>query len=279
MKKLKDIAQTKPLTSAGSDYVPDEPIHFKMGSDRGTPVTKSNITHSSSGDDYVPDEPVHFKHIGKLKEARDHDAYNKWLNHNQNSHIEHGSYQISKKLADHVKDNHNLNHNEIHHVKNYSNSSRFLNRDLISAHKNKENIDSLDSYHHQTIHHLDTATKRHIGHNMHLYSGLGFDPHHMKNKNGRVHLPAYTSLTHNKHTADSFAEGSSYLHGEDRHVLHLQVKKKDKGLHVSHLSSYEGEHETILPRNTKIKIHKKPTIYEQYGHKVHVWHAHIVHQD
>ena len=147
---------------------------------------------------------------------------------------------------------------------------------MISAHKNKENI---DPYHHQTIHHLDTATKRHIGHDMHLYSGLGFDPHHMKNKNGRVHLPAYTSLTHNKHTADSFADDAAHRHGRDRHVLHLQVKKKDKGLHVSHLSNYEGEHETILPRNTKIKIHKKPTTYEQYGNKVHVWHAHIVHQD
>lgn len=277
MKKLKDIAQTKPLTSAGEDYVPDEPIHFKMGSDRGTPVTKSNITHSSSGDDYVPDEPVHFRHVGKLKEAREHDAYEKWLNHNQNSHIEHGTYGISRKLADHVKSNHNLNHNEIHHVKNYSSGSRELNSHLVYAHKNKENV---DSYHHQTIHHLDTATKRHIGHNMHLYSGLGFNPHNMKNKNGRVHLPAYTSLTHDKHTADGFAYDARHRNeGGDRHVLHLQVKKKDKGLHVSHLSNYEGEHETILPRNTKIKIHKKPTTYEQHGHKVHVWHAHIVHQD
>lgn len=277
MKKLKDIAQTKPLTSAGGDYVPDEPIHFKMGSDRGTPAKKSNITHSSSGDDYVPDEPIHFRHVGKLKEeARKHEDYEKWLNHNQNSHIDRYSSGISRKLADHVKSNHNLNHNEIHHIKNYSSGSRELNHHLIYAHKNKENV---DSYHHQTIHHLDTATKRHIDHNMHLYSGLGFNPHNMKNKNGRVHLPAYTSLSHSKHTADGFAADSAWRHGGDRHILHLQVKKKDKGLHVSHLSNYHDEHETILPRNTKIKIHKKPTTYHHYGVKVHVWHAHIVHQD
>lgn len=277
MKKLKDITQTKPLTSVGSDYVPDEPIHFKMGSDRGTPVTKSNITHSSSDDDYVPDEPVHFRHVGKLKEeVRKHEDYEKWLNHNKNSHIGGKSWEISKKLGDHVKTKHNLNNNEIHHVKEYSSSSRNLNGQLIHAHKNKSNV---DPYYHQSVHHLDTATKRHIDHNMHLYSGLGFNPHNMKNKNGRVHLPAYTSLTHDKHVADGFAYDAAHRHGGDRHILHLHVKKKNKGLHVSHLSNYDSEHETILPRNTKIKIHKKPTTYEHHGVKIHVWHAHIVHQD
>lgn len=277
MKKLKDITQTKLLKSAGDDYVPDEPIHFKMGSDRGTPAAKQNINHRSSSDDYVPDEPVHFKHVGKLKEEVDkHRDYEKWINHNQNAHIGIGSHDISKKLANHVKDNHNLNHNEIHHVKNYSSSSRDLNDHLIYAHKNKKNV---DSYHHQTIHHLDTATKRYIGHNMHLYSGLGFNPAHMKNKNGRVHLPAYTSLSHDKYTADGFAYDKQFRHGGDSHILHLHIKKKDKGLHVSHLSNYENEHETILPRNTKIKIHKKPSVYHQHGRKIHVWHAHIIHQD
>ena len=278
MKTLKDITQTKPLKSAGKDYVPDAPIHFKHVDKPKLDEVKVNIKEifnffKKKEKEPEPEPKIEPKKLPVSHEAKD---YHKWINHNQNAHIAKKSKDISRKLADHVKDN--LNHNEIHHIKKYSNSSHELNSHLISAHKNKENP---DLQHHQVIHHLDTATKRHIGHNMHLYSGLGFNPAHMMNKNGHVHLPAYTSLSHDKSTASNFAAAAAYKHHEvdNIHMLHLQVKKKDKGLHVSHLSNHESEHETILPRNTKIKIHKKPTIYNKNNKKIHVWHAHIVHQD
>jgi len=283
MKKLKDITQTKSLKSAGDAYVPDEPIHFKMGHGSMPSRMISNVSSKSSDDAYVPDEPIHFKHVLKLKEELEHKKdVEGWIGHNQNKHLGNSSSDISKTLVHHLTKNHPLNHHEQHHAKEYTSSSADLNSNLIAAHKSKHDKypHKIDSYYHQSIHHLDSATKRPIGHHIHLYSGLGFNPAHMKNKNGHVHLPAYTSMTHDKFKAHGFSIDKSYKHENgDRHILHLHMKKNDKGLHVSHFSHYHDEHETILPRNTKIKIHKKPTVYHEYGRKVHVWHAHVIHQD
>ena len=283
MKKLKDITQTKSLKGAGDAYVPDEPIHFKMGHDIKPYKNTSDVSSNSSDDAYVPDEPVHFKHVSKLKEESEHKKdIHSWFDHNQNKHIGHSSHEISNALEHHLTKNHPLTHHEEHHAKKYTSTSSDLNANLIAAHKTKHDVHphKIDPYHHQTIHHLDTATKRPIGHHVHLYSGLGFNPAHMKNKNGHVHLPAYTSMTHDKRKADGFAYDKSYRHEGDKHILHLHMKKSDKGVHVSHISHYSSEHETILPRNTRIKIHKKPAVYSHDdGTKTHVWHAHIVHQD
>jgi hypothetical protein len=278
MKKFKDFIKKLPVSNDA--YVPDEPIHFKMGKVSTTPTALPKITSKYSGDAYVPDEPIHFKHVSKssnLKEEKEHKDVHGWVNHNQNKHLGDRAQDISNKLTDHLHKNHPLNTKELHHTKEYTSSSSDVNFALIHAHKNKKDI---EPYYHQSIHHLDSATSRPIGHHLHLYSGLGFNPDHMKNKNGHVHLPAYTSMTHDKSRAREFALDKAYKHEDgSKHILHIHMKKTDKGLHVSHFSHYHDEHETILPRNTKIKIHKKPTIYNDYGSKTHVWHAHIIHQD
>lgn len=278
MKKLKDITKSKALKTAGDAYIPDEPIHFKMGYGMPSKIKQAKFIQADSGDAYIPDEPVHFKHVSKLKEETEKKKpVNGWIEHNQNKHLGAKSHDISKQLTHHLKTHHDLNTDEYYHAQKYTDTSRDLNRELINSHKDKKEP---HRYWHQTVHHLDSATKRPIGHHVHLYSGLGFDPHSIKNKNGHVHLPAYTSLTHDKRKAHSFAH--DHYHGDEihQHILHVHMKKKDKGLHVSHFSHYPEEHETILPRNTKIKIHKKPSIYHEWGgRKVHVWHAHIIHQD
>lgn len=166
----------------------------------------------------------------------------------------------------------------------YSKDSKSLNYALIQAHKNKSDLTD----HNKTVtHHLDSATNKPIGHETHLYSGIGFNPAKMKNENGHVHLPAYMSLTHDKAIAHKFARkphedaitAKEKKETHDQHILHLHMKKNDKGLHMSHLSDFNNEHETLLPRNTTIKIHHEPTVYHDGKRKVHIWHAKVVHQD
>ena len=274
MKKFKDFI--KKSATKNDAYVPDEPIHFKMG---------YNSRLSTKNDAYVPDKPIHFKHVSKLKEeTEDKDHIKTWTDHNENKHLGHSSEDISKTLVDHVKKNHDLNKKQIDRVNLYSNNSKSLSYELIKAHKNKSD---LTDYNKTVTHHLDSATNKPIGHETHLYSGLGFNPAKMTNENGHVHLPAYMSLTHDKTIAHKFAlkphedavTAKEKKETHDIHILHLHMKESDKGLHISHLSEFSKEHETILPRNTTIKVHHEPTVYYHEGRKVHIWHAKIEHQD
>lgn len=269
MKKLKDIIKSTPLKNINKAYVPDEPIHFKM----------------NANDAYVPDEPIHFKQVLKIKEeTEDKTHINHWINHNENEHLGHNSEEVSKTLADHVKKHVDLNKKQVTRINDYTRNSRILNAALIKAHKNKTD---LFDHHKKVTHELDSITGKPIGHESHLYSGLSFNPSKMKNENGHVHLPAYMSLTHDKNTAHKFARkayedaftAKERREAHDQHILHLHMKKNNKGLHVSHLSQYNKEHETVLPRNTKIKIHHEPTVYHDGDRKVHIWHAKIEHQD
>jgi hypothetical protein len=264
MKKFKDFIKK----SFYDPYVPDEPIHFKMGSD----------THSSDDDAYVPDEPIHFKmksKVSKLKEETDGGHINNWLSHNENSHLGETSKDISHKLIEHQTNHHPMDSSDRFYTNLYSINSSEVNKNLIRGHK------KTDPWHepHRHIKHLDSATNRPIGHHLHLYSGIGFNPARHIKKGGLMHLPAYTSMTHDKDVANSFARKKAKKY-DSRHILHVHMNEHDKGIHISHTSSYAGEHETILARNTKLKVHREPTIHhDKEGNKIHIWHAHIVHQD
>jgi hypothetical protein len=77
------------------------------------------------------------------------------------------------------------------------------------------------------------------------------------------------------------------------HILHIHVKPEHKGLYLGKHTMYEGEHEFLLPRNTILQIHKKPTVYTKksvfrdetgkvvghHVHRTHMWHADIVGHD
>ena len=274
MKKLKDIVRTKSLKSTRDAYVPDEPIHFKMGSD----------------DAYVPD-PKHFKiasdntKINEDVEKKFKNTYD-WISHNENSEHGRGSDEISNKLVKHTESL-NLSDKTKKHVNMYTKGSKKLNLNLIKQHHGEPH--NFTPVQQDRIKHLDAATNNHIGHKLHIYSGLGFNPKEKLGKNGHLHLPAYTSMTHSKNVARAFAEdrfnSSKKKNQTEHHILHVETDKKDKGLHTSHMSQYEHEHETILPRNTKLKVDPKPTTvvhnHPIWGHKVthHIWHAKIEHQD
>jgi hypothetical protein len=64
-------------------------------------------------------------------------------------------------------------------------------------------------------------------------------------------------------------------------VLHIHLKKGQRGLYVGEHSAVGNEHEYLLPRHTTLKVHPTPTILPPGSHfsnmePIHVWHAHVV---
>ena len=283
MKNIKDTIK-KVITEAKGAYVPNDAVHFKMGTDKKEKNKEEKVPVYHKGA-YVPDEPIHFKMGSNKKTTKtshrikeEHHEYtsHKWVDHNDNQHLGHDDNEISEKLKEKTKKFDSPEQKEA--VRGYTIGSSDVNSALIEHHKDPTS--PIWNRHHDNIKHLDIATNHPIGHHVSLYSGLGFNPgQHIVGEN-HIHLPAYTSMTHNKHVAKTFAQRKSYnFPNRDSHILHLHMRPEDKGIHIPHVSEYDTEHETILPRRTTIKIHPEPEIYhDSEGRKVHIWHAHIHHQ-
>lgn len=283
MKKLTDIIKASKLADIDNEpYVPEEPIHFRMGD-------KNNI------EPYVPDDPIHFRMGNKqnIKENEfenlqhwkrnwENSSFGRWVNTNNNRHLGEDNHAISKKLAeDH--ENHNMSSTHIHHITKYTQDSSDLNRHLISRHKSKMPI---DEHFHDKIKNLDEITNHEVGHHLNLYSGVGFNPHDLKKSRGHMFLPAYTSLSHDKHVAASFStpRTGSTIH----HILHIHMSPHDKARHISGQSTIHGEHESILPRRTLLHVHHIPEdktepMYDWLDKQAtnrhyNIWHARIINQ-
>ena len=211
--------------------------------------------------------------------------YDSWLNKNDNHHLGSSSEDIDRKLSttSPIKRGPHLHRA----ITNYTFGSG-INRKLIEEHKAKKDKNSTLSRHSDND--LDEATLHSIGHEMHLYSGIGFDPreHQTASNKGHalLHLPAYTSTTHDKRVASNFASPNEH---NEQHILHIHTKPYDSGVFTGDHSAEQHEHETILPRHTTLKVNTKPDIYHHGGGKdavgnqqpavkTHIWHATIHYQ-
>ena len=284
MEKFKDFIKNVKINSG----VAPEPVHFRMGQT------------SNSG---ISPEPVDFRMRSRLplkewwyddlKAASSNkkplEKNNKeWLHDNENKHLGpqtakyqtgkdaawHHAYALTKELAKKAKPLSKKESETVHHYA--EDDSGKINRSLIKSHKNGEGVHPKIK---DRVEHLDKVTRHPIGHDLHVYSGLGFDPKKHINSSGHLHLPAYTSTTHHKETANWFA-GSAFERGrrerKKEHILHVHLKPSDHAAHVSAHSPSPEEHETILPRNTTLKVHPKPTVLPD---GTHVWHAHVHKQE
>ena len=172
-------------------------------------------------------------------------------------------------------------------LNSYTRNSGSTNRKLFQAH-----VSGRPTEHGSFVKQMDSALDKHkLKHDMHVYSGVQFDPevvasHH---EHRHVHLPAYTSTSLKKDVAASFAGETRPFDGEysHHHILHFHLKKGQKGAYVgmnhegdrnNQLSEHPHEHEYIIPRNTRIHIGEKPTVYndDMDNKKYHVWDAHVV---
>lgn len=215
----------------------------------------------------------------KLKEDAS-DARNlSWFYQHENSHLGPTHMAVGRVMSE----KHQFNDEEISHISNYTHSSWQLNEHLYNTAKNKKEPGKIfiagfgKNY---DIDGLDKATNKHsLEHDLHIYSGLSFNPHKelSKNKTGLVHLPAFTSTSVSKDIAFNYAKHNQT--GGIKHILHIHMKPGDRGAYIDQHSVYNGEHEMLLPRNTTLKVHPKPHIEEKDGHTVHVWRAVIHHQE
>jgi hypothetical protein len=266
MKKFKDFIKNVKINSG----VAPEPVHFRMGNKPRKKAVKesANLPLVESKDQYPHD----------------------WVHDNENKHLlsgdpesktgKEGSGKHAQDLSDHLaKKARSLSKEEARVTNDYCGvESAEINRSLIASHKKDDGIHPKVK---DRVKHLDNVTRHPIGQDLHVYSGVGFDPKKHVDSSGHLHLPAYTSTTHHKGTAHWFAGASG---GEQRetdprkkkHVLHIHLKASDLAAHVSEHNPNEGEHETILPRNTTLKIHPTPTILSD---GTHVWHARVHKQE
>jgi len=280
-------------------YVPDEPIHFKHAGKKDekhyvpdSPIHFKHVGEKPKGDHYVPDEPVHFK-MGnpppkKLDEKEQLELGQHWGMQHDNGHI----FQAKKHNSAWVEHNRNVEGvaktlvksapkytpAQKRSIDDYGDESTSMNLHLVQNHN--KGINSPSPEHKKLIQHLDSVTKRPIGHDLHVYSGIGFNPAEHMQHTDKLHLPAYTSVTHDKHVAAGYADNHTERLGNNMHVLHIHMQHHDMGAHVSHLTPYAAEYETILPRHTTLKVHPQPDVFhdKNSGKTAHVWHATIHHQ-
>ena len=231
-----------------------------------TAINESKKNTTGSG---IAPSPVHFR--------MEHDSTNKrkskrlklplkeeastvktedWLHENQ--HGGRSAHKITKELLD---DADPISKEHAETLRDYSgHTSTDINQKLIDDHNGKKTNSSgslSKEYTQKAIKNLDQITRHNkIRRQLHVYSGLGFDPSKHVDSQGHLHMPAFTSVTHDKNVAHKFAQ-INHEEGrtEAKHILHIHLKSYDYATHISGHSDEPEEHESILPRNTTLKIH------------------------
>lgn len=220
-------------------------------------------------------QPSHGKHaqtIDILKQKKQNireSTLDSWVAHNENKHLGSSNEEISEKLhatAPKLTDSHKQA------IAQYSMNSA-INKNLVKSAKTGDSS-SLEK-HHPLLNKLDSAlAKSKLKRDLHVYHGTKrWNPgREAKKGNGLIKLPAYTSTTHHKGIAQSFAWGDDGA--EKNHILHIHLKPGDKASYIGHVSNNPDD-ETLLPRNTVLRVHPKPDIHGS----THIWHATVHHQD
>lgn len=230
------------------------PIHFKY-------VNKNTGTIPSA---------INFKYVVKEAAKKSKNTgYSGWLKTNDNSHF---TKKDPRDISDILHKDNNFTPEHKKELYNYVDNSNALNKKLI---KNKGRVIGSDK---KMADNLDAAIdKNPIKHDLHVYSGAGFDPReHIKN--GKMHSPAYLSTTHFKSMADEFAySAASNKDQHENHIIHIHLKKGDPATHISKLNpDYEHEHETLIKRGVTLKHHGTESHTNDEGDTFHIHHMSII---
>lgn len=209
---------------------------------------------------------------------------------NINPHIAEDVDGVQEALHKH----HTTEHLGFEHIKDYTIDSSPLNTHLFEHHAKYG-----DPYHpvlpefHHLVHGMDQALSHKPLHvPLKVMSGLKKNPGLTMGPEQRLYHPAYLSTTIKPEVAQSFAErlvpgknepGSIHQHS-DQHFLLAHLEAGQHGFYVGHNSSYDHEHEFIMPRRTifQVKDHDVHPCRHPWNpespvtHFVHIWHA-IVH--
>jgi hypothetical protein len=250
---------------------------------KGTPAVVDS--HGSHAQDKTPDK----KRLDEKREEpnsgvkpKNYSWSDEWEKANDNSQLGESTYHVDKHLTstyphDHFREEHNSA------VKQYTEWSHKLNHHLINSYQDGK--DPGETFEKHNIRHLDDVLhERHLKHDLHVYSGVGFHPGEeaAKDPENKLHLPAYTSTSVHKTTAFQFTKSQPDNNGErHNHLLHIHLKPGQKGNYFGHRAAFGNEYEFLLPRNTTLKLHPKPSVlppgtHHTNGHPTYIWHAHVV---
>lgn len=229
-----------------------EPIHFKM-------MIKTLLKKTPEGH-VIIGQPIHFRsQKDDLKEDFSSTKRTEYLADHENipknlpeKIADQPTYKWEKhhtELSDRLASRHHPDDDEkkyLHHyTKEAGKPSRALNKALVNG---SELTDVQKKMHSAILNNVRPAKEE-----FHLYSGTQHDFGEMAkhSKDGILHSPAHISATHNPNVALSYAKPPS--ENETGHVVHVHVQPGDNILHLSGLSKYKTEHETVLPAGTKLK--------------------------
>lgn len=230
--------------------------------------------------------------------------YFDWLNLSENTHLHANipdltGFGATNHIEQKMQEQHpvsGVSTSEMGHLRDYTLSSKGINRDLI---KNHINGNPGPSEHYQEMYQkIMSIIERHTLPHIKTFSGISFNPSKlgMETADGHyvVDMPAFTSSSIDKHTANSFATSSD----EDeenrgvRHMLRIHVPKGHRGFYIGNdqeKSENAFEHELLLPAGLRLKIRKRPQIHftKRYSGnpndpfnpdvgQLHIWDAFIV---
>lgn len=228
-----------------NDGIITEPIHFK------------DVDKKEKGT--IP-EPIHFKQIEEASKPLPH--ISEWEKIHENGHLGDSNEDITKSLAKDTK----FKPAEKSAVEEYSGYSRDLNSSLIS--RNGEPHPD----HKKIVSKIDSAiNSNRIKKDMIVYSGVRFNPDHIKDEKGIIRSPAYISATHNKTIA------LDYVPIKKRsHMLAIHLKAGHPAAHISKVSVWSHEGETLIGRNTTLRHIKKTHFDNGDGNRITVHHVEAI---
>lgn len=228
--------------------------------------------------DGILDVPIHFKYVDeapqKLSEAKKTKSFDSWFAKHDNKHLSKNNNhkEISKKLLAGQETLTKDQHNSLY---DYTSYSRNINKALV-----RNGGQTTAKNHTKMAEGLDSAIASNpIKKKLHVYSAIRWDPRTKVGENGVFKSPAYISTTHRKDIAADFAEKKyNKKTGQDEHhYLHITLKPGDPAIHVGPNSRHHEEAETIIQRNTRLKLKKTVThAGDSYDHVIHVHHMEVV---
>jgi len=256
------------------------PIHFKIVPKKRTVYENSLYEMQLPHLDDLP---------GQVRLGMKRPAYNDYNGHDKLRLSDQGR----KYKFHHIglsRDLHNVQEKptrtQRNHIRKYSSGeaggdmssvSGKITKKLIDNHKNgkapTEGMTQSEKNIHETI---SSLSNKPIGKEVHLYSGVGFNPAELANKSKDkvIHSPAHISATHEVETARSFTENH-----DEKHIMHIHMQPHDKGFHVGSHSENDHEYETIVPANTKLKYINTTQHTDDDGNIYHVHHFSVHSQD
>lgn len=150
-----------------------------------------------------------------------------------------------------AKNTSKLSDEDLSTTKQYTDHLNHYRRDGVTLNEHLHHNINLDDKQKEFVGKLDSVLGKQALHDdAVVYTGTSKNHADLLRRHDQVNHPGYLSTSISQNSARAFAQDK----GGD--IVKIHIPKGHPGLYVSHVSDYEGEREFVLPRNTKLKIHR-----------------------